>query len=125
MSAGGAVPGAKSVLVPAFREHFLDKYFAYRRRYVDYILREAPARASLAVVSEITRLGFMVVGNALCAVILWTLAGGAFARASGASLWPSIFTLCALVPTSFVVLSVCGIVEALRDRRLVQEQTLR
>ncbi|MBD5655466.1 MAG: hypothetical protein IAI50_09875, partial [Candidatus Eremiobacteraeota bacterium] len=69
--------------VAAFKEHVLDKYFAYRRRYVDHILREAPHRASLAVLSELARLAFAIAANGLCAAIFWLLAAGASTRAGG------------------------------------------
>jgi hypothetical protein len=102
--------------VSGFKEHFLDKYFAYRRRYVDYIAREAPARAGLAVLSEIARLAFSVAGNLLCATIFWVLAAGAVARAGGFGVWPVVFGLLALVPTAFACLALGGIVTAVRDR---------
>lgn len=108
----------------AFREHFLDKYFAYRRRYVDHILREAPQRAALAVAAEIARLGFQAIGSALCALIFWLLTAGAAVR-TNAAMWVVVFALCALVPTVFLVLSLGGIVAALRDRRRVKERTSR
>jgi hypothetical protein len=109
--------------VSGFKEHVLDKYFAYRRRYVDHIVREAPHRASLAVLSELARLAFAVVANGLCAAILWALAVGAFERAGGIGTWPILFSALALVPTAFVCLSVGGIVAALRDRRRVAERS--
>ncbi len=109
----------------AFRDHFLDKYFAYRRRYVAHIERVAPQRGSLAVLSEIARLAFMIAGNLLCAIILWALAAGAVARTGGFGLWPVVFGLCALAPTLFIVLSAAGLCAALGDRRRVRSATTR
>ncbi len=90
-----------------FKDHFLDKYFDYRRRYVDYIVAEAPARARLANLSEIARLAFMIAGNVLCAAIFWLLVGGALGV---------VFGLLALVPTSFALLALAGIGRAFADR---------
>ena len=108
-----------------FTEHFLDKYFDYRRRYVDYIAREAPERAVLANLSEIARLGFMISGNVLCAAILWLLVAGAANRGSGARVWIAVFAALALLPTAFAALASRGLVRAVRDRRAVQERTRR
>ncbi len=105
-----------------FRDHFLDKYFGYRRGYVDYIAREAPARAGLAVLSEIARLAFAIAGNVLCAAILWALTAGAFSRAGGVGLWPVVFALLALLPTAFALLALRGLVSAAGDRRRVRER---
>jgi len=107
----------------AFKEHFLDKYFGYRRRYVDYITREAPRHGSLAVASEIARLAFMIAGNLFCAAILWLLCVGAIARAGGFGTWPVVFALCALVPTIFAGLALRGLARAIADRRRVRERT--
>ena len=107
--------------MPGFKEHFLDKYFDYRRRYVDYILAEAPARARLANVSELARLGFMLAGNALCAAICWLLVVGAVGRANGAAVWPIAFLALAALPTAFAALTLRGIVRAVADRRRVEE----
>lgn len=107
----------------AFKEHFLDKYFGYRRRYVDHIVLEAPERAPLAVLSELTRLAFEVAGNVLCAAILWVLAAGAAGRAGGLGGWPLLFGAMACVPTAFAVMSAAGFAAALRDRRRVQERS--
>jgi len=106
--------------VSGFKQHFLDKYFAYRRRYVDYIAREAPERAQLAVLSEIARLGFMIAGNVLCAAIFWVLTAGAAARTGGLGLWPVVFGLLALVPTAFAALAVRGVLSAVADRGRVR-----
>lgn len=102
-----------------FREHFLDKYFDYRRRYVDYILTEAPSRAGLANLSEIARLGFMISGNVLCAAIFWLLVAGAASRGNG-FVWPVVFALLALMPSTFAILALRGIVRAAADRRRVR-----
>jgi hypothetical protein len=103
--------------VSAFRTHFLEKYFAYRQRYVAHIAREAPHRARLAIVSEIARLGFMIAGCALCAAIFWLLTAGAAARAGGFGVWPVVFALCAFVPTLFAALSTGGLATAIRALR--------
>ncbi len=107
--------------VSGFRDHFLDKYFDYRRRYVDYIVREAPARARLANLSEIARLGFMIAGNVLCASVLWLLVAGAATR-PGAAVLAFVFLLLALVPTAFALLALRGIARAFADRDGVQER---
>ena len=104
----------------AFSDHFLDKYFGYRKRYVDYILQEAPARASLAVASEVARLGFSIAGNALCAGIFWLLTVGA-AQREGLAVWPVVFGLLALVPTAFAGLSLRGLLAAVADGRRIRE----
>ncbi len=103
-----------------FKEHFLDKYFAYRRRYVDYIAREAPERAELAVLSEIARLAFMIAGNFLCAAIFWVLTAGAAARPGGSGPWPILFGGLALLPTAFAALAVRGLAVAVADRARVR-----
>jgi hypothetical protein len=108
--------------VSGFREHFIDKYFGYRRRYVDHIVAEAPARARLANLSEIARLGFMIAGNVLCAAIFWLLVVGAFDRAGGLGVWIVVFALLALLPTAFALLAVLGIARAFADRSRVQER---
>lgn len=104
----------------AFRTHFLEKYFAYRHRYVAHILREAPQREALAVASEIARLGFMIFGCLLCALIFWLLTAGAVGRAGGFGVWPVVFAACALVPTLFATLSLGGLAQALRALRAVR-----
>jgi hypothetical protein len=106
--------------VSGFRDHFLDKYFAYRRRYVDYIAREAPGRAQLAVLSEIARLAFMIAGNLLCAAIFWVLTAGAAGRAGGFGTWPAVFGCLALLPTGFALLAARGLANAVADRRRVR-----
>ncbi len=99
-----------------FKDHFLDKYFDYRRRYVDYIVAEAPARGRLANLSEIARLAFMIAGNLLCAAIFWLLVAGALGRSGGSGIWPAVFGLLALVPTAFALLAFAGIGRAFADR---------
>jgi hypothetical protein len=108
--------------VSGFKDHFLDKYFDYRRRYVDYIVAEAPARASLANLSEIARLGFMILGNVFCAAILWLLVAGAVGRAGGIGVWAIVFGLLALLPSGFAVLALRGIVRAALDHSAVHER---
>ncbi len=107
----------------AFQTHFLQKYFAYRARYVEYIVREAPRRGALAVVSEIARLAFMIAGCVLCALVFWLLAAGAVRRAGGFGLWPAVFVLCALVPTAFATLSLAGLANAVRALGAVKKRT--
>ncbi|MDQ2909174.1 MAG: hypothetical protein M3R44_07480 [Candidatus Eremiobacteraeota bacterium] len=107
----------------ALRQHVLDKYFGYRRLYVAHIERAAPQRGSLAVLSEIARLAFMIVGNALCALIFWVLTVSAAARAGGFGPWPVVFGICALLPTLFAVLSLTGLANAVRDRGRVVAST--
>jgi len=102
--------------VSAFQEHFLDKYFGYRRRYVAAIAEQAPNRRSLAVTSEIARLGFSIAGNVLCAVILWVLFAGAVGRLGFLAVWPIVFGLLALMPTIFAALATRGLGAALGDR---------
>jgi ABC-type transport system involved in cytochrome bd biosynthesis fused ATPase/permease subunit len=107
--------------VSGFKDHFLDKYFGYRRRYVDYILAEAPARARLANLSEIARLAFMIAGNVLCAAILWLLVAGAVGR--GSYVLAVVFALLAALPTAFVALATGGIATAVADRARVEDRT--
>lgn len=102
--------------MPAFREHFLDKYFGYRRQYVEAVAAIAPQRRSLAVASEIARLAFSAFGNALCAVILWFLFAGSIGRAGGFGVWPAVFALLALAPTVFGILTLRALSLALADR---------
>jgi hypothetical protein len=109
----------EDVVVSAFREHFLDKYFAYRRRYVDYILGCAPNRGVLANLSEVVRLGFTLTGSLLIAAILWFLT---VLSASRAPLGTVVYALMALAATAAAAGAVAGIVTALRDRRRVQER---
>jgi hypothetical protein len=100
----------------AFQEHFLDKYFGYRRRYVEAVAALAPERRSLAVASELARLGFSVAGNALCAAILWLLFWGALERPAGGWILPVVFAVLALLPTAFGLLALRAMFAALADR---------
>ena len=110
---------AKGRRVSGFREHFLDKYFAYRRRYVDYILSEAPQRGVLANLSEVIRLAFVCTGSLLIGAILWTLTVLAVSRQPVGSV---IYGLCALGASASAWGAASGIVAALRDRRRVEER---
>lgn len=101
----------------AFREYFLDKYFGYRSLYVAAVAAQAPNRRSLAVAAEIARLSFMIVGNLLCAGILWALVVGAIGRFGFFAPWPIVFALLAAVPTAFASLATRGVGTALADRR--------
>jgi hypothetical protein len=99
----------------------LDKYFSYRTRYVDYILKEAPARANLAVLSEVVRLAFVIAGSLFCAVLLWLLTAGAFAR-SGFAGWTLPAGLCAALATGLGLLAARALVAALADRARVRQR---
>jgi hypothetical protein len=101
--------------VSGFRKHFLDRYFGYRRLYVDAILERAPRRATLAVASEMARLSFVIVGCALTGLILWLLTAGAAARAGGLRGWVLVFAACAAAPTILGILSVVGVARAVAD----------
>jgi len=103
--------------VSAFREHFLDKYFGYRRLYVAAIAERAPNRRSLAVASEIARLGFSIAGNVLCAAILWLLFAAAFGRFGFLAVWTIVVALLAAMPTMFALLALRALGAALGDRR--------
>ncbi len=98
-----------------FQDHFLDKYFAYRRRYVDHIVREAPRRARLAVFSECARLGFVALASALFAFLLGLLTVGAWLRPGGASPWFLVFGAFAALAFLAALAAVRGIVTARRD----------
>ncbi len=100
----------------AFREHFLDKYFGYRRRYVAAVAAQAPNRRSLAVASEIARLGFSIFGNVLCAAILWLLFAAALERLGVLAVLTIVFALLAAMPTAFAVLAIRALAAALKDR---------
>lgn len=115
MSRGGGRWCRRSTDVSGFRDHFLDKYFAYRRKYVDSVTERAPNRREWAVVSEIARLGFMIFGNVLCALIFWALTIAAFGR-GGIGLLSLTILVCALLPTIFAALATRGIVTAIRER---------
>ena len=102
-----------------FREHFLEKYFAYRRQYVDYILAQAPNRGLLANLSEVVRLAFTVAGSLLIGSILWTIT---FLSLSRISLGTFVYALMSLAATAAALGAAAGIVAALRDRPRVQER---
>ncbi len=99
-----------------FSEHFLNKYFAYRQRYVEYIRAEAPEREGLAVLSEILRLTFVAAGSGFCAMLFWLLAAAALGRGVGAAVWLAGFAICALLATWFALLALRGLVRAFRER---------
>ena len=103
----------------AISEHFLNKYFAYRERYVDYIRNEAPEREGLAVLSEILRLTFVAAGSAFCALLFWLLTVAALGRGTAALAWLVACGLCALVATWFTVLALRGLLRAVSERRRV------
>jgi hypothetical protein len=107
----------------AFKEHFLDKYFGYRRSYVDFILRAAPKRASLAILSELVRLAFAGVTSGLCAAIFWLLTASAYQRNAGPGIWFFVFLLFALTASAFVLLALRGVVDAAKDRRRVEDRS--
>jgi hypothetical protein len=103
------------------REHLVDKYFGYRRRYVDHFIVVAPGRAMLAVTSEIVRLGFVAFGSGLCAAIFWLLSAGTLARASGLDAWVVASFALAALTTGGSIAALAGIFVALADRRRVEE----
>jgi len=98
-----------------FKEHFLDKYFAYRSRYVAHVRAVAPERAKNATASEVARLSFTLVTTLLCGAILCLLTIGAFGR-QGLALWPVVFGALTLLCAAFCVLTAAGIGAALSDR---------
>ena len=104
-----------------FRDHFLDKYFAYRHRYVEGVAARAPHRRTWAVVSEIARLGFMIFGNVLCALIFWALTYASFAR-GGIAVLSLTFLALAAMPTVFAALATRGIATAIGERAKLQER---
>ena len=99
----------------------LDKYFSYRTRYVDYILKEAPERANLAVLSEIARLSFVIAGSLFCAFLLWLLTTGAYSR-SGFAGWTLPSALCAALATGMGLLALRALIAALADRERVRRR---
>jgi MFS family permease len=103
-----------------FREHFLDKYFAYRRQYVAAIAERAPHRVRLAITSEIARLAFVVCGAALCAFIFGLLTVGAFG-VDGFGWREAVFAACTLSAAAFGLLSLRGILDALAAARALPE----
>ena len=93
----------------------LGRYFGYRRLYVDAILERAPRRATLAVASEIARLGFVLFGCALVGIVFVALVIGATERLRGIGLWPVVFACCAAVDIALGLGAATGIVRAARD----------
>ena len=102
-----------------FSEHFLNKYFAYRERYVEYIRGEAPEREALAVLSEILRLTFVATASGFCALLFWLLTVAAFGRGTQAAVWFVACCACALCATWFTLLALRGLVRGFRERRLL------
>ncbi len=99
-----------------FREHFLDKYFAYRRQYVAAIAERAPHRVRLAITSEVARLAFVVCGAALCAFIFGLLTAGAFG-VDGFGWRGVLFACCTVSSAAFGLLSLRGILDAIAAAR--------
>lgn len=97
-----------------FKAHFLDRYFGYRRLYVDAILERAPRRATLAVASEIARLAFAIFGCALTALVFWLLTAGAAGR-SGLFGWTLVFGGCAAGVSALGALALAAVVRAASD----------
>jgi len=106
---------------PAMREHLVEKYFGYRRRYVDHFVVAAPGRAMLAVTSEIVRLGFVAFGSGVCAFIFWLLSAGALSRANGLDAWVVASFALAALTTGASIAALAGVFVALADRRRVEE----
>jgi hypothetical protein len=92
-----------------FREHFLDKYFAYRVRYVAYVAACAPHREGWAVASEVARLSFVSLGSGLCALPFCLLTAAALQRHS---LWMWVFALCAVLGMAFALAALLGALRA-------------
>jgi len=95
----------------AFREHFFDKYFGYRAKYVASVGECAPHRARWAIASEAARLSFVFLGSAFCALVLWLPAASAFGRRSG---WTVAFVACAALASLFAVAALAGALHAAR-----------
>lgn len=103
-----------------FREHFLDKYFAYRRRYVAAIAERAPGRVRLAITSEVARLAFVILGAAFCAFIFGLLTFAAFGTDGFG--WRGIaFGSCAASALTFASLALRGLLDALAAARSLRE----
>jgi polyferredoxin len=98
----------------AFREHFLDKYFGYRRFYVARVAELAPHRRGLAIVSEIARLGFVLVTCALVAFLMSIV----FIRALASGSWWNVvyFGIILGMALAFGVLTIGGLRDALLAR---------
>jgi hypothetical protein len=103
-----------------FREHFLERYFAYRRQYVAAIAERAPHRVRLAITSEVARLTFVVCGSALCAFIFGLLTVGSFG-VEGLGWREIVFGTCTVFATAFGLLSLRGIVDAVAAARALGE----
>ncbi len=97
-----------------FHDHFVDKYFGYRRRYVESVAALAPRRRSWAVASEIARLAFVTFASVLCALIFGALTIGAFPR-GGALPW--LFAALTLLPALFTALALRGVAVAVSAGR--------
>jgi hypothetical protein len=104
----------------AQRSHW-NRYFGYRRLYVDAILERAPKRATLAVASELARLSFVLFGCGLIGAIFAALTVGAFER-DGLAFWPVVFLLCAAADATLACLAVAGLVRAFGDRGRVRSE---
>jgi hypothetical protein len=105
-----------------FSEHFLDKYFAYRQRYVGYIEREAPQRVPLAVLSEVVRLIFVTLGSAFCALLFWLLTLSSIGRGFSSVVWTIVFACCALGISWLGARAFRGLLAAFAVRRSLQER---
>jgi len=99
------------------REHFFAKYFAYRRRYVEHIEREAPERARLAASSEVARLSFLTVASLLNAIMMWLLFLGTLA--GGLNGWSVFSFVTAAVMSASALAGAAGTRDALVDRQRV------
>ncbi len=98
----------------AFREHFLDKYFGYRRLYVRAVADLAPNRRRLAVASELARLGFSFTACALVILIM----GALFVQAVRVGSWWNVayFGIILAMPLVFAGFCVVGLRDAWLDR---------
>lgn len=95
----------------ALREHFFEKYFAYRARYVARVGECAPHRTRWAVASEVARLSFVFLACGVCALVLWLPAASAFEKGSG---WTVVFVACAVPASLFAVAALFGALHAAR-----------
>ncbi|MGH7727338.1 MAG: hypothetical protein ACREM2_00900 [Vulcanimicrobiaceae bacterium] len=95
--------------VAVLNEHLIERYFGYRARYVARVRELAPNRARLAIVSELARLGFALVGSTLCALLFWVLAADALARPGPQRDWAAVFGLLALGASGFALAACWGI----------------
>jgi hypothetical protein len=108
------VPLGEPSGVDAFRTHFLDRYFGYRRLYVDAIIERAPRRAGLAVASEVARLSFVIFGCALTLLVFGALAYGLYLR-RGLAWSPLLFAALAALPAALGMRASFGVAAAMRD----------